>query len=125
MSERDSALRAALKRSQRSTHLPAFDEVWSAAQASRRGQFARVLLAAAVLVTTAWLLVASVKPWAEPLHAKAVLPTAAPLVVPPVVLALSDWRAPTDFLLETPGLELMATVPVVGELPELPNMDLQ
>jgi hypothetical protein len=40
-------------------------------------------------------------------------------------LRRSTWRSPTDFLLETPGSELLRTVPVVGSphfwTPELPG----
>lgn len=42
-------------------------------------------------------------------------------VVPPAskrngnpVASLTEWRAPTDFLLETPGRELLQTVPKIG-----------
>jgi hypothetical protein len=30
------------------------------------------------------------------------------------VASLTEWRAPTDFLLETPGRELLRTVPALG-----------
>jgi hypothetical protein len=30
------------------------------------------------------------------------------------VVSLAEWRAPTDFLLETPGQELLRTVPAIG-----------
>jgi hypothetical protein len=30
------------------------------------------------------------------------------------VASLAEWRAPTDFLLETPGRELLRTVPAIG-----------
>jgi len=33
----------------------------------------------------------------------------------PPVASLTEWRAPTDFLLETPGRELLRTVPAIGE----------
>jgi hypothetical protein len=29
-------------------------------------------------------------------------------------ISLTEWKAPTDFLLETPGRELLRTVPVIG-----------
>src|SRR6476659_5864137 len=31
------------------------------------------------------------------------------------VASLAEWKAPTDFLLETPGRELLRTVPEIGE----------
>lgn len=30
------------------------------------------------------------------------------------VASLAEWRSPTDFLLETPGRELLRTVPAIG-----------
>jgi len=33
----------------------------------------------------------------------------------PPVASLTEWRAPTDFLLDTPGRELLRTVPAIGE----------
>jgi hypothetical protein len=30
------------------------------------------------------------------------------------VASLTEWKAPTDFLLETPGRELLRTVPAIG-----------
>jgi hypothetical protein len=32
----------------------------------------------------------------------------------PPIIALEDWRAPTDFLLETPGREILQGVPEIG-----------
>jgi hypothetical protein len=34
--------------------------------------------------------------------------------------AISTWRAPTDFLLRTPGSDLTSSVPAI--LPQLPNL---
>lgn len=34
------------------------------------------------------------------------------------VASLTEWKAPTDFLLETPGRELLETVPVIGAWPD-------
>src|SRR5258708_2211330 len=31
------------------------------------------------------------------------------------IASITDWKAPTDFLLETPGRELLRTVPVIGD----------
>jgi hypothetical protein len=31
------------------------------------------------------------------------------------VASITEWKAPTDFLLETPGRELLRTVPEIGE----------
>jgi hypothetical protein len=34
------------------------------------------------------------------------------------VPSLSEWRSPTDFLLQTPGRELLISVPRLGEWPQ-------
>ena len=34
---------------------------------------------------------------------------------PPSALSLTDWHSPTDFLLTTPGSELLHAVPHIGE----------
>jgi hypothetical protein len=31
------------------------------------------------------------------------------------VASITEWKAPTDFLLETPGRELLRTVPAIGD----------
>ncbi len=31
------------------------------------------------------------------------------------VASITEWKAPTDFLLETPGSELLRTVPEIGQ----------
>ena len=37
--------------------------------------------------------------------------------------SLSNWHSPTDFLLKTPGLELLETTPTIpSPLPDLPNL---
>jgi hypothetical protein len=59
------------------------------------------LAAAAVIALIALVLT---RPDAPPLHSSRQL----------VDLRVSTWRSPTDFLLVTPGSELMRTVPAVG-----------
>jgi hypothetical protein len=34
------------------------------------------------------------------------------------VASLMEWKAPTDFLLQTPGRELLQTVPAIGVVPD-------
>jgi hypothetical protein len=34
---------------------------------------------------------------------------------PPVIESIVTWKAPTDFLLRTPGSELLSTVPQIPE----------
>jgi hypothetical protein len=40
-----------------------------------------------------------------------------PRAIDSSALTLSNWRAPTDFLLDTPGRELLRAVPAVGAYP--------
>lgn len=44
-----------------------------------------------------------------------------PRVPPPV--SIEEWTAPTDFLLETPGRELLETVPRIGEIPWMARLE--
>jgi hypothetical protein len=37
----------------------------------------------------------------------------------PATRTIEEWIAPTDFLLETPGRELLETVPEIGALPAI------
>lgn len=37
-----------------------------------------------------------------------------PHPAPPPPVSIEEWAAPTDFLLETPGLEIVQTVPSIG-----------
>lgn len=64
---------------------------------------ARKLVAGAVclvaITTAVWLRLVSHRPAREPGTA---------------VASLTEWRSPTDFLLETPGQELLRTVPAIG-----------
>ena len=70
-------------------------------------------------------------PWRGPFAPRWILATAAIAGIAAVVLmlsrgtprvnvpdestvSLSTWRAPTDFLLQTPGRDLLATVPRLG-----------
>jgi hypothetical protein len=42
-------------------------------------------------------------------------PTPTPVARPASALSLTDWRSPTDFLLSTPGSELLHAMPDIGE----------
>lgn len=48
-------------------------------------------------------------------------PTTIAAAKPPTIAAanpkLTDWRSPTDFLLDTPGRELLDTIPDIGRNP--------
>ena len=66
---------------------------------------AALLAAAACLLATAaaglWMRTVSHRPQPEPRNP---------------VASLMEWKPPTDFLLETPGHELLRTVPAIGAL---------
>ncbi len=106
--DQDDALRAALADAHRADAQgrPAFHKVWGTAQRAGRPRH-------------------SAAPW---LVTCATLATAAGLAVwlvgrlgpPPAHLPMgTTWKGPTDFLLETPGLVTLQTVPSL--VPTLPN----
>lgn len=65
-----------------------------------------------------WLVPALTGTMAAVVVAVAVLTVARrPEPRPPWAPSIEDWTAPTDFLLETPGMELLETVPSIGEVP--------
>jgi len=85
---------------------PAFDPMWDRAarrHASRRFTAAsrQALWAAAGAVFLAAILYRAASPPPE-------------TVSEDVARAFAEWKAPTDFLLRTPGRELLETVPRVG-----------
>ena len=41
----------------------------------------------------------------------------------PSMASIEQWTAPTDFLLETPGRQLLETVPLIGTTPSLPPLE--
>ncbi len=99
---------------------PPFARIWSAARASeqasehekrrrpvwRRSPWTPAAAGAAVLVLAAWLWPSlPAEPEPEP-ELAALLASAAALT--------TDWEAPLDFLLTTPGLELIETTPSFG-----------
>ena len=46
-----------------------------------------------------------------------------PRPAPPSLTSIEHWVAPTDFLLQTPGLEVLSTVPRIGGPPSLPGSE--
>jgi len=36
---------------------------------------------------------------------------------------ITSWKAPTDFLLETPGIEILTTLPAIGPAPPFPSAE--
>ena len=87
---------------------PAFDPMWD--RAARRHAFRRFTLASrqalwaaagVAFLSGATILYRAASPPPETVSAD-------------VARAFAEWRAPTDFLLRTPGRELLETVPRVG-----------
>jgi hypothetical protein len=98
----DDALRerfAALRREEE-RRAPEFASLWPGRVRAQRGK-TRWLVAAACALTV----VAAVLWLRSILHKPADVSVA----------SLAEWKAPTDFLLETPGRELLRTVPEIGE----------
>jgi len=100
--EDDFRSRFAQLRREDEAHAPAFN--LSPRRGTRRpGRSTRTLIVAAACVTTmaAALFILLVPRKAE-------RPPAKPIA------SLAEWRAPTDFLLDTPGRDLLKTVPAIG-----------
>lgn len=94
---------------------PGFVELWRAADGRRGASHRRPALpalAAASALAAAALVALALR------HAG---PSATPSA-PPGTAALSEWTAPTDFLLRTPGREILETLPSLGrDLPAPPE----
>lgn len=105
----DSQLReyfASLRRAEEA-RIPSFEQVVGRARRRPAQQFRRRAVAGPVLLAAA----AAIAFWASNPHPPAAIHSTAPM--------LADWRAPTDFLLDTPGRELLNTIPEVGRYPPL------
>jgi hypothetical protein len=108
MPDDDDALRAALAEAHRrdAERAPTFDQVWHRARRGGRPHTSAVpwLVTCASLVTAAALAVWLVGRLGPP---------------PAQLPGGTTWRGPTDFLLETPGLVTLRTVPsLIPSLPE-------
>ncbi len=94
---------------------PDFARLWRQAQA-RRGRRPSRHIASWLLVAagTAALLLATVGRHPHPTGASPAGTSAMP--------SLSQWRPSTDFLLRTPALEVLTTVPTLGEATPSPAL---
>jgi len=90
---------AALRREE-DQHAPEFTRLWRAGAGARRRQTRWFAAAACALVALLALL------WIRSVQRRADDKT---------VASITEWKAPTDFLLDTPGRELLRTVPKIGE----------
>ena len=90
---------AALRREE-DQQAPEFATLWKARAGARRRQARWFAAAACMLVALLALL------WIRSVQRRPDDKT---------VASITEWKAPTDFLLETPGRELLRTVPEIGE----------
>ena len=92
--------RFAALRGEEDQQAPEFAALWKARAGARRRQTRWFAAAACMLVALLALL------WMRPAQRRPDNKT---------VASITEWKAPTDFLLETPGRELLHTVPEIGE----------
>lgn len=90
---------AALRREE-DQQAPEFARLWQARAGTRRRQARRFAAVASLLVALLALL------WIRSVQRRPDDKT---------VASITEWKAPTDFLLVTPGSELLRTVPEIGE----------
>jgi hypothetical protein len=105
--DRDLRDRFAALRREEEARAPAFAALATSRRQHRRlspGMFiAAAACVAAILAAVLWAMPLLWKPQHEPgTH----------------VASITEWKPPTDFLLETPGRELLRTVPTIGAWPE-------
>ena len=114
-------LREAMSQAHAGDEVPTFDDVWRRAEMAARVAPPRrpvryVLQGSAALALVAlvvWLMWPTAPPLAPPsrLPARAVATT---LTVPVTLAALTSWRGPTDFLLNTLETDLLSSTTQVG-----------
>jgi hypothetical protein len=92
--------RFAVLRREEAEHAPEFGRLWHG-RPGVRGRQIRWFVAAAcaliALLSLLWMRSAQRRPDDK------------------TVASITEWKAPTDFLLETPGRELLRTVPEIGQ----------
>jgi hypothetical protein len=99
---------AALRRQEKNA-APSFATLWQAAEERRRSRRAGPWrpLSLTATAAAAGLLVLLLALWRVPPGARPSLPAAG-------IPAISQWRPATDFLLQTPGRELLGEAPILG-----------
>jgi hypothetical protein len=110
--ERDLRRRFAALRKEDARGAPGFAGLWREAHGRRGSRRSRPVFWLAVAAGTCALLVTTAMVARRP-HLS---PSAETIITP----SLSHWRPPTDFLLQTPALEILTTVPALGEATPLP-----
>jgi len=114
--DRELRARFAALRAQDAARIPGFDQVLHRVRRGNSRPAGRLvpalgLAAALVAVVGGTLLWRSPELPGRVSHVPAPAPAG---VLSPASPALADWRAPTDFLLDTPGRALLDTVPRIG-----------
>jgi len=94
----------AASRRQEAAQAPPFDRLWQRARAAARSAPARAARRLGYAAAAAGVLAAALLLWRPVFHE----------TEPALEASILAWRAPTDFLLETPGAELLSTVPKLG-----------
>jgi hypothetical protein len=104
--DQEKRLRALLEEAHRADRAPAFRRTWEAARAGdrwRRPLWVAVPVLAAVALVLVWT----------------IRPQVGPTPVSQQIASL-EWEGPLDFLLQTPGSELLNTVPTFNADRSLP-----
>ncbi len=104
--DQEKRLRALLEEAHRADRAPAFRRMWEAACAVDRRR-RPLWVAVPALAAVALLLVLTTRPQ--------VVPTPSSQQIPSL-----EWKGPLDFLLQTPGSELLNTVPTFNADRSLP-----
>lgn len=118
--DQDLRRRFATLRERETRAVPGFADLWQSARAHGEARAPRRLaVAVAVAGGVFALLLAIVAHHPSP----APSPRAETITAP----SLGGWRAPTDFLLRTPALEVLTTVPALGKAtpPPVPSPSIE
>jgi hypothetical protein len=96
----DTALRKRFAglRQEEQQHTPAFAPLWSGRARAPHSGLWYIAAACVLIVVVAILLLRSQRPNRNEVS----------------MVEITEWKAPTDFLLETPGREILQTVPEIG-----------
>ncbi|HEX3093818.1 MAG TPA: hypothetical protein VHW72_14395 [Candidatus Angelobacter sp.] len=90
--------RFAVLRREEEQQAPEFDRLWQVRPEARERHGRWFVAAACALIALALLCIRSVQHPDDK-----------------TVASITEWKAPTDFLLETPGRDLLRTVPEIGQ----------
>jgi hypothetical protein len=126
----DSLLREQFARQRRAEEAsaPRFEEVIGLARRRRNPGIWRLAMAASITLAAVTIAVTIAMTIAMKIAVPVMTarmrhqpqpPTSQPPTIAAANLKLADWRSPTDFLLDTPGRELLDTVPDIGRKPSM------